>query len=106
MKALKKIIETAKMKGKDPCWTGYQMVGMKDKGGKKVPNCVPEEVQQEAKDEQEYGYEGDMALNQLATLTRCAEMIKEFDFSPSLIRKFTNSILSVSYYRVNYRHVL
>jgi len=31
----------------------------------------------EAKDEQEYGYEGDMALNQLATLTRCAEMIKD-----------------------------
>lgn len=31
----------------------------------------------ESKDEREYGYEGDMALNQLATLTRCAEMIKE-----------------------------
>lgn len=31
----------------------------------------------EAKDEKEYGYEGDMALNQLATLTRCAEMIKD-----------------------------
>jgi len=31
----------------------------------------------EAKDEREYGYEGDMALNQLATLTRCADMIKE-----------------------------
>ena len=31
----------------------------------------------EEKDEQEYGYEGDMALNQLATLTRCAEMIKD-----------------------------
>ena len=31
----------------------------------------------EAKDEKEYGYEGDMALNQLATLTRCADMIKE-----------------------------
>lgn len=31
----------------------------------------------ESKDETEYGYEGDMALNQLATLTRCAEMIKE-----------------------------
>jgi hypothetical protein len=27
-------------KGSDPCWKGYQMVGMKDKGGKKVPNCV------------------------------------------------------------------
>ena len=37
-----------------------------------------EEVEMaEAKDEQEYGYEGDMALNQLATLTRCAEMIKD-----------------------------
>jgi len=36
-----------------------------------------EELNMEEKDEQEYGYEGDMALNQLATLTRCAEMIKE-----------------------------
>ncbi|NBO70570.1 hypothetical protein EBV26_08800 [bacterium] len=26
----------------DPCWKGYQMVGMKKKGGRKVPNCVPE----------------------------------------------------------------
>jgi hypothetical protein len=31
----------------------------------------------EAKDEQEYGYEGDMALNQLKTLVRCAEMIED-----------------------------
>jgi hypothetical protein len=29
------------------------------------------------KDEQEYGYEGDMAMNQLSTLVRCAEMIKD-----------------------------
>ena len=27
---------------KDPCWDGYEMVGMKTKDGKKVPNCVPE----------------------------------------------------------------
>lgn len=26
---------------KDPCWKDYEMVGMKDKNGKKVPNCVP-----------------------------------------------------------------
>lgn len=27
---------------KDPCWKGYEMVGMKKgKGGKEVPNCVP-----------------------------------------------------------------
>ena len=25
----------------NPCWKGYEMIGMKDKGGKKVPNCVP-----------------------------------------------------------------
>ena len=31
----------------------------------------------EEKDEQEYGYEGDMALNQLKTLVRCAEMIED-----------------------------
>jgi len=31
----------------------------------------------EAKDEKEYGYEGDMALNQLKTLVRCAEMIED-----------------------------
>jgi hypothetical protein len=31
----------------------------------------------EEKDEQEYGYEGDMAMNQLKTLVRCAEMIED-----------------------------
>lgn len=30
-----------KMKGEDPCWDGYEMVGMKKKNGKEVPNCVP-----------------------------------------------------------------
>lgn len=25
----------------DPCWKGYKQLGMKKKGGKKVPNCVP-----------------------------------------------------------------
>ena len=24
-----------------PCWQGYKQVGMKDKGGRQVPNCVP-----------------------------------------------------------------
>ena len=26
---------------KGPCWQGYKQVGMKDKGGRQVPNCVP-----------------------------------------------------------------
>jgi len=25
----------------EACWDGYQQKGMKDKGGKQVPNCVP-----------------------------------------------------------------
>jgi hypothetical protein len=31
-----------------PCWKGYKQVGMKSKGGKQVPNCVPEGVVTEA----------------------------------------------------------
>ena len=26
----------------EECWKGYTMIGMKDKNGKQVPNCVPE----------------------------------------------------------------
>jgi hypothetical protein len=26
---------------KGPCWPGYKQVGLKKKGGKTVPNCVP-----------------------------------------------------------------
>jgi len=53
----------------------------KDPAGK-VSNMAGQAMQKmknmsEAKDEQEYGYEGDMALNQLSTLIRCAEMIKD-----------------------------
>lgn len=28
-------------KKKGPCWKGYEAIGMKMKGGRKVPNCVP-----------------------------------------------------------------
>lgn len=31
---------------KKACWTGYTAVGLKKKGGRMVPNCVPEEVEQ------------------------------------------------------------
>lgn len=42
MKSFKEFYtEAKKMKGPDPCWKGYQMIGKKVKGGKEVPNCVP-----------------------------------------------------------------
>jgi hypothetical protein len=44
---LSEMTEAKKMKGKDPCWDGYEMIGTKKKNGKEVPNCVPknEEVE-------------------------------------------------------------
>lgn len=41
---------------KDPCWKGYRAYGMKKKGGKEVPNCVPvkEEQVEEAKSKEGY----------------------------------------------------
>ena len=32
---------------KGPCWDGYKQIGMKKKGGRMVPDCVPEEVELE-----------------------------------------------------------
>jgi hypothetical protein len=42
-KARKDLGESEKMKGDDPCWDDYEMVGTKKKNGKEVPNCVPKE---------------------------------------------------------------
>lgn len=33
--------DTSPLEEGDPCWDGYQQVGMKEKDGKQVPNCVP-----------------------------------------------------------------
>ena len=44
-KKFKDVVEAKKMKGEDPCWKGYEMIGKKKKGGKEVPNCVPVEEQ-------------------------------------------------------------
>ena len=35
----------------DPCWDGYEQRGMKDKDGKKVPNCVKVEEQEDEDDD-------------------------------------------------------
>lgn len=36
------VINPEDLEESDPCWKGYKQVGMKKKGGKDVPNCVPE----------------------------------------------------------------
>ncbi len=42
MATTKKTTEKSTSKSKsDPCWEGYEKIGMKMKNGKLVPNCVP-----------------------------------------------------------------
>ena len=42
MKTYKQFMSEIK---KDPCWKGYKRIGTKEKNGKTVPNCVPEETE-------------------------------------------------------------
>lgn len=39
------IIKSGSIEEENPCWKDYRKVGTKKKGGKEVPNCVPEEIQ-------------------------------------------------------------
>ncbi len=45
MKTIKELLglseaKKKKMKGEDPCWDNYEMVGTKEKNSREVPNCV------------------------------------------------------------------
>lgn len=51
--------EIEELKKDDPCWTGYKQIGNKDKGGKKVPNCVPETDKEDDEDDKEEIVPGD-----------------------------------------------
>ena len=42
MKSFKEYLEE-----KSPCWKGYEQFGMKKKGDKKVPNCIPVKEEEE-----------------------------------------------------------
>ena len=44
MKKIASACKKKKKKGKGlkkACWKGYEAIGMKKKGGRMVPNCVP-----------------------------------------------------------------
>lgn len=58
------------------CWKGYHAIGVKQKNGRTVPNCVPESVS-EAKEKQEYDYEGDMARSQLRSIIANAQTVHD-----------------------------
>jgi hypothetical protein len=63
---------------KKACWKGYTAVGLKMKNGKKVPNCVPEEVQEEV-NESQISYKGYTSKN----MHHCSDLAKSFKLSLS-----------------------
>ncbi len=84
MKSFKKFINEA-------CWTGYKQVGIKEKNGRKVPNCVPEEVELDEASYRDSGYrnmlkasrkadkEADKMRAQQAKASKPKEMKEETD---------------------------
>ncbi len=54
--------EDAKNSLKDACWKGYHAIGVKKKGGRTVPNCVPLET----KHSEKFKYGRDSSLDEMA----------------------------------------
>ena len=50
-----KIVKTSSYQklAEDPCWEGYEQVGMKTKDGKEVPNCVPKNKKESSEDDEQ-----------------------------------------------------
>jgi hypothetical protein len=63
----------------EACWKGYKQYGMKKKGDRKVPNCVPEEVEEvkEAMDPSQFCYKGYTTKN----FHHCAQTASAFKLS-------------------------
>jgi len=83
----------------EACWVGYKQVGVKKKGNKMVPNCVPEDVNYmfdelieatKSIDSGEYDYEGQMARTQLQTILRNSkdmiDMLSDQDNMPEWVQ--------------------
>lgn len=60
----------------DPCWKDYKQLGMKKKGGKQVPNCVPKEGMAE-------DHEIQMASSELQSIAKNAESLLD------MVRKYS-----------------
>lgn len=58
---------------KGPCWKGYQQIGMKEKDGRQVPNCVPNESV--VKEAGLYGGVPKMYVKYLAVQKKVAELV-------------------------------
>mgnify|MGYP007083507063 FL=1 len=55
---------------KSPCWKGYKQIGMKEKDGKQVPNCVPIEESSDDDDIDEYDVEDEQDIKEFVEFMR------------------------------------
>lgn len=77
-KLVKKILNEGNKKS--PCWKGYEAVGMKNKGGKKVPNCVPiKEDIEESEESSEHESNNYMFWQNLQTIKEVVDGILEMN---------------------------
>ena len=72
--------EETELKEKGPCWDGFKQVGMKMKGGKKVPNCVPESWTQEDIDENLRKVKGTDNLYEPKKMSKSARVRSMMDY--------------------------
>ena len=75
----------------EACWDNYKQDGMKKKGDRMVPNCVPvSEAKKDQYDTGEYDQEGDMAKSDLRSIIANAQkmhdMIDDADNLPEWVQ--------------------
>ena len=75
----------------EACWTGYKQVGMKKKGNRQVPNCVPEKKVEEEVPGNAIGQGGvDMAPNMARRLKtiNVTDRRRRKDKQPVMLKRF------------------
>ena len=73
----------------EACWSGYKQVGMKKKGNRQVPNCVPEKKVEEEVPGNAIGQGGvDMAPNAGPRLKVMNDRRRRKDKQPVMLKRF------------------
>ena len=67
------------------CWTGYRQDGMKEKGGRMVPNCVPVNKMENAEEKEKM--DGQMILSEAERRMLIGKSLWDGTFSPNSFNK-------------------
>ena len=82
---------------REACWAGYKQVGMKKKGNKQVPNCVPEEEQHEDAPANAVAHGGvDMNPNGMHPLSKSHKKYKDENDAEAALRKLITKKFSTT----------